>query len=63
MTRTLFATYSEVDAVKNVVDELINHGIDDEKIFADENTKEVRVMIPDDIEPEVSEILSKHHPA
>jgi len=63
MVKTLFAAYDETDAVKNVFDELINHGIDREKIFADEKAKEVRVMIPDEIESEINEILNRHHPA
>ena len=62
MLKTLYAAYSETDAVKSVLDELINHGIDREKIFADENKKEVRVMIPDDIESEINDVLNRHHP-
>ena len=62
MLKTVYAAYDESDAVKNVLDELINHGIEREKIYADEKTREVRVMIPDDIESEVNEILHRHHP-
>lgn len=47
---------------KNVLDELINRGINREKIYADEKTREVRLMNPDDIESEVNEILQRHHP-
>jgi hypothetical protein len=63
MTKTLFAAYKEVDAVKNSLDDLINHGIDREKIFADEDSMEVRVMIHEAMEAEVNEILNRHHPA
>ena len=63
MMKTMFAAYYETEAVKNVVDDLLNHGIESEKIFADEKTKEVMVMIPEVIEPEVTEILKRHHPA
>ena len=63
MLKTVSAAYSESDAVKNVLDELINHGIDREKIYADEESKEVKVMIPDEIESEVNDILNRHHPA
>lgn len=62
MLKTLYAAYNETDAVKCVLDELINHGIDREKIYADEKTKEVRVMVPDDIESEINEVLNRHHP-
>jgi len=62
MVKTLFAAYSERDAVKNVFDDLVNHGIEREKIYADEDAKEVRVMIPEVMEPEVNEILNRHHP-
>ncbi len=63
MTKTIFAAYKESAAVKNVLDDLINHGIDREKIYADEEAKEVRVMIHEAMEAEVREILNRHHPA
>lgn len=67
MTKTISATYKESAAVKNVLDDLINHGIDREKIHADEKAIEVSVTVSvtilEQMEEEVREILNRHHPA
>ena len=63
MVKTLFAAYYESDAVKNVVEDLINHGIERDKIYADEVAHEVMVIIPEIMEQATLEILNRHHPA
>lgn len=62
MSKTLSSAYKSVDAVKNVVDDLINHGVDREHIFADEESMKVRVLILDQMESGIDEILKRHHP-
>lgn len=62
MSKTLSSAYKSVEAVKNVVDDLINHGIDREHIFADEELMKVKVQILDQMESGVDEILKRHHP-
>ncbi len=62
MTRTITATYENRDALANVFDELINDGLDREKIYLDDDHLQVKVMIPNAIEPEISSILKRHHP-
>ncbi|HRP98002.1 MAG TPA: hypothetical protein PL143_17320 [Rhodocyclaceae bacterium] len=62
MTKTLTATYDDPTALINVVDDLINDGLEREKIFSDKENKFVKVIIPDTIEPEISAILKRHHP-
>ena len=62
MSKTLSSTYKSVDAVKNVVDDLINHGVDREHIYADEALMKVKVMILDQMESGIDEILKRHHP-
>lgn len=52
-----------MDAVKNVVEDLINHGIERDKIYADEVAHEVMVMIPETMESATLKILKRHHPA
>ena len=63
MVKTLFAAYYESDAVKNVVEDLINHGIECDKIYADEVAYEVLVIIPEIMEEATLKILNRHHPA
>ena len=63
MSKVLFSAYTSVDAVKNVVDDLINHGVVRENIYADEELMEVKVKILDQMESEINEILNRHHPA
>lgn len=59
---TVTAHYQHTGTVMNVLDDLINHGIEREKIFADDANHEVKVMVPEVIEDEICEILNRHHP-
>ncbi len=62
MTTTVTGVYDSLDTVHNVIDDLVSTGIDREKVFADEENKQVKVMIPDSVEGEVKEILNRHQP-
>ncbi len=62
MIKTITTLFTSRDQVRNVCDDLISSGIDAEKVFADHEHFMVKVMIPDDIEREVTEILSRHKP-
>ncbi len=62
MAKTISATYSSEDALKNVFDDLINIGLPAEEIFTDKDKKEVKVITGMDIEPEIREVLKRHDP-
>ena len=62
MSKTVTAAYGTPDAARNARDELLADGIDREKIFFDASRAELKVMIPDAIEPEITEILNRHQP-
>jgi len=62
MSKIIQATYDSVDTVDNVVDDLIGTGIPRDNIFYDKSTRFVEISIADVTEPEVSEILKRHHP-
>lgn len=62
MLRTVTATYGSRDTLRNVVDDILGVGIEREKVFVDDEAMLVKVMIPSDTEPEVLEILGRHHP-
>jgi 5,10-methenyltetrahydromethanopterin hydrogenase len=62
MTVTVTAVYATVDTVRNAFDDLVSTGIDREKVFADEDNKQVKVMIPESAVNEVKEILNRHRP-
>lgn len=62
MTKTVTAAYETADAARNARDELLADGIDREKIFMDESRAELKVMIPDAVEREITEILNRHQP-
>lgn len=62
MTITITATYDNATALANVVDELVNDGIEREKIYRDEDKTQVKVIVPKSIEPAVLEILERHGP-
>ncbi|MCW8889161.1 MAG: hypothetical protein OQL20_00705 [Sedimenticola sp.] len=62
MTTTITGAFTSMDTIRNTMDELIANGIDREKIFADAENNELKVMVPDDIEFEVTKIIKRHHP-
>jgi hypothetical protein len=62
MTKTLTATYESKAALANAVDDLINDGLPRESIYSDEKAMQVKVLIPDAAEPEISSILARHNP-
>lgn len=63
MTVTVTGCYETVDAVRNTVDDLVCTGIDREKVFADEDNRLIKVMVPDSASNEIREILARHNPA
>ncbi|WP_428605048.1 hypothetical protein [Sedimenticola sp.] len=62
MTTTITGAFTSMDTIRNTMDDLIASGIDREKMFADSEHTELMVMIPDDIEREVTEIIQRHKP-
>ncbi|MFV8836258.1 hypothetical protein [Aquisalimonas sp.] len=62
MTQAVTAAYESVEAARNVVDELIADGFDQEKVYLDRDTCQVKVMTPDRGLREVEEILGRHRP-
>ena len=63
MVKTLTGKYDSLDKARNALDDLINIGLDREKVFLDRDNTLVKVMIPNDIEREVREVLDRHQPA
>ena len=63
MAKTLTGKYDSLDKARNALDDLINIGLEREKIFLDRDNTLVKVIIPNDIEREVREILDRHEPA
>jgi tryptophanyl-tRNA synthetase len=62
MTTTITGAFTSMDTIRNTMDDLLACGIDREKIFADSENNELKVMIPDDIEIEVTKIIQRHKP-
>ncbi len=62
MQKTVTATYRSRDAVRNTLDDLVNAGIEREKIYADDEANQVKVITFTEIEPEVLEIMGRHDP-
>ncbi|GAB4361856.1 MAG: hypothetical protein Kow006_32840 [Gammaproteobacteria bacterium] len=59
---TLTGTYKNRDAIRNTLEDLLATGIDREKVFVDEDHTQIKVMVPDAIRNEVTEILNRHQP-
>jgi len=60
--KTITATYDSETTLANVVDDLVNHGLPREKVFSDNASLQVKVMVPETSEPEIDEILKRHSP-
>lgn len=60
MIRTLTGAYSSIEQARNVEDELRSSGMPREKIYIDEESKTIKVMIPDATVPGVLAILERH---
>jgi hypothetical protein len=62
MLKTITATYDSKTTVANVVDELINDGLPREKIYSDDTTMQVKVMVPETGVAGMKELLNRHSP-
>ena len=62
MTVRVTGTYDSVDKVRNAEEDLVATGIPQEEIFVDENSKLIKVSVPDTAKPEIIEILNRHEP-
>lgn len=62
MTSTVTGTYDSTDQVRNAEDDLLATGIPSEKIYVDEQARQIKIMIPEATKPEVVEILTRHKP-
>lgn len=62
MFKTITATYASKTAVANVVNELVNDGIPREKIYSDDATMQVKVIVPETGVSGMEEILKRHEP-
>lgn len=63
MVKILSGEYDSLDKARNALDDLINSGLDREKVFLDSENTLVKAMIPNEIEREVREILDRHEPS
>ena len=62
MTEVITATFDTYGKAQNTTDDLLATGIDSEKVFLDDKTLQVKVMVPNSIEDEITEILQRHQP-
>ena len=62
MSKTITKTFKSVDTLRNVNDDLVSTGIEQNQIFIDEANMQVKVMIPASTEAEILEILGRHQP-
>jgi hypothetical protein len=62
MTATVTGTYDSTDQVRNAEDDLLATGIPSEKIYVDEQARQIKIMIPEATKPEIVEILNRHKP-
>lgn len=60
---TVTAEYDSMDAIRNTKEDLVGTGIEQERIFIDEDKLLVKVAISSTMEPEITEILNRHNPA
>ncbi len=61
MTETLTVTYVSADAMKNTVNELVAHGIPEDKFFVDKEKLQIKVITPKATKPTIEDILNRHN--
>ena len=59
---TLTAAYSSSESLKKAVDDLIGAGIHQEQLSVTKSNLKLKVTTPKAIEPEIRELLERHHP-
>lgn len=62
MTETVTGKFDSLLKIRNAQEDLIATGIPQEKIFVDEGSNELKVLIPAASKSEIVEILSRHNP-
>ena len=62
MTAVVTCTYDSADKVHNAREDLVATGIPQEEIYVDEESNQIKIMIPDVTKPEIIEILNRHEP-
>lgn len=63
MNRTMTGDFDSVGKMKNAMEDLLAAGIDREKLYMDEINMQLKVMVPEDIAREITEILQRHNPS
>lgn len=62
MSETITKTYQSAEALKNVWEDLVATGIEQEQIFMDKENNQIKVITPAETEAEILEILGRHQP-
>lgn len=62
MIKTITGNYSSSGQIKNALEDLIASGIPSEKLYADDELKQLKVLAHSEIEAEIVEILNRHDP-
>ena len=60
MNHTVTGTCHSSDQLRVVMDELVSVGIPSEKIYVDESAKTIKVLMPTDTQPNITEIFRRH---
>jgi hypothetical protein len=62
LNTTLTVAYSSSESLKKAVDDLIGAGIHQEQFSVTQSNLKLKVTTPKAIEPEIRELLERHHP-
>lgn len=62
MNTTVTATYNSADSLRRAVDDLIGTGILQDQLSVTKSNLKLKVTTPKAIEPEIRELLERHHP-
>lgn len=63
MMKTITGFYDSAAQINNVKEDLVASGIPQEKLFVDEENRQLKVLVPASGEPEILEILKRHGPS
>lgn len=60
MNTTLTGRFEQLDQARVAREEMIAAGIPQDKIFIDEDQRQIKVIIPEEQSPQILEIFSSH---
>lgn len=61
MNKTFTGNFDDVDQARAARKDMIAAGIPQEKIFVDEDQQQIKVIVPEELSPQIREVFGIHN--